>query len=229
MRSCFFLLVLIVFIAALVFLAFAALYPDDDTHSLFTLKNALLEHGLPLNLLRAFLFCFIGALCAVFLGIPIGLGIAGMGRGRQAALLVFAILALLPLNLTSSWEAIGLDIPETLSLFFAAVSLVALVAVGATKKIPRSMYASAKLSGAPKHIRIARILLPSIFPFIAASLLGSFVFLLLLEGTIFSAARLLFDQGLMTAVFSLLLLVLPLFAFLLYLFAYLRYSSFGEE
>ena len=219
LKSCISLLMIIIFCMGLIILAFFLTTSDMD---IFALVNALEERGLPSSLLYSLGICFAVAFLALLAGFPLGIGIAGMGRSRRWALGLLILFALLPVSLIVSWDAAGLGLPYELCLMPAAASWVALLAV-VTAKPKSNLSSAAELSGVPRITILTRIQLPRLLPLCAAAMFGSFILLLLFEGTVFSAVICIFEQSekqgnILPALLTLVLLTLPLLLILFYIY-----------
>jgi ABC-type spermidine/putrescine transport system permease subunit I len=227
LKSCALLLAVIIFGMALIVLAFFLTSSDKD---IFAFANALKEHGLPASLLHSLGICFAGSFIALLVGFPLGTGIAKMRRRwQQWALVILILFAFLPAALTVSWNAAEFDWPTDSGLVIAAISWVALAGVLAAKSISNSATAAAGLSGLSRLTILARVHIPRLLPVCVAALFGSFILLLFLEGTIFSAAICIFEQSaqqgrILPSILTILFLALPLFSILVYLFGYLWYT-----
>ena len=226
LRSSLFLLGILILGAALLVLAFFLISSEADRD---TLVSALEERGIPAALLQSLCICFVCALLAFLIGLPLGVGAAGMERRRQRwALCILILFAIFPVPLTVTWNAIGLSWPYAISLVLAASSWTALAGAMKARGLSDSIASAAVLSGAPLRTILRRIYLPRVLPAAVAGMFGSFLLLFFLEGTVFSAAVCIFEQSerqgqLFPALFALLLLVFPLFSILVYI--YMVYAS----
>lgn len=196
------------------------LSPQEEARALWEL---ILKQGFVDRLGQAFLACLLIGLFAVIAGMPLGFGIADLRRGRRLVFLMLLLFALSPEALRLAFGAFDLETPRVLLLVLAALSWIILLSVLGARAFPGSILASAELCGAPRRAIFTRILLPILLPSCLVCMLGSVLLLMLLEGTLFSLAVFIFEQGNpVFAIFALLFLVLPLCTILIYLFTYTR-------